>query len=369
MGLPARLLLLTAACLLPAVFGQVLIASGNLPALIAVPGSIAAALILAGLVGRSLIATPLRAQIREVGRALDRPRVEAASEFDFLTAAAREIREERERLQDQHRQDVELIEASLAERTRALSECNDFLQVARAESLRAPAWNGQVERQRLTGQLAGGVAHDFNNLLATVLGCLELIERRADDPERLQALIKRASDAVERAAKLTSGLVHFARRQSQARKPTDINALVGDVAPLIVSALGRRVRLRTTLAPRLCSAVVDPAGVEVALVGICLGARVANAEAGPLTVVIGTEASLPEAVIPPPSHTPHMALTVTVENAALCEIAIAQARTSAESAGASMRLTEDGGMGARVALAMPCTDWIGDVMQLRAGAP
>jgi signal transduction histidine kinase len=81
-----------------------------------------------------------------------------------------------------------------------------------AERQKTDAALHQERRLLAVGQLAGGVAHDFNNMLATIMGCLELMERRLDqgreaDDTRLRRLIERATDAVQRGAQLTSRLL------------------------------------------------------------------------------------------------------------------------------------------------------------------
>lgn len=159
----------------------------------------------------------------------------------------------------------------------------------------AQSTNSSADRQRLVGRLAGGVAHDFNNLLATVLGCLELMERRTGDPERLQALIKRASDAVERAAGLTSGLVHFARRNEAVPHQLDLTETVRGIAPLLASALGRRIRFQTELAADTPRIKADQMLVESCLTALCLAARDVLPDGGEITLSASpaTDAEVP----------------------------------------------------------------------------
>jgi signal transduction histidine kinase/CheY-like chemotaxis protein len=185
------------------------------------------------------------------------------------------------------------LEAQVAERTRELSESNNRLQVEIAGREKTEAALHQAHKLQAVGQLAGGIAHDFNNMLATVLGNLELMERRIGqaatswgpaDTERLQKLIERATGAVQRGGQLTARLLAFSRRQRLAARPTDINALLMDLITLASSTLGRRIRLQSDLADELWAAFVDPSQVEAAILNLCLNARDAMRDGGVLSI-------------------------------------------------------------------------------------
>jgi PAS domain S-box-containing protein len=68
----------------------------------------------------------------------------------------------------------------------------------------------QSQKMEALGQLTGGIAHDFNNLLTVVVGGLDLIVRRAEDP-KLERYARNALEAAERGARLTAQLLAFSR--------------------------------------------------------------------------------------------------------------------------------------------------------------
>ena len=192
----------------------------------------------------------------------------------------------------------EMLESEVARRTSELSETNNRLQVEIAEREKTEAVLHQAQKLQSVGQLAGGIAHDFNNMLATIMGSLELMERRVAqseksgtpaDADRLRTLIERATAAVQRGAQLTSRLLAFSRRQRLSARPTDLNRLVTDLVTLAASTLGSRVRVTTELAPELWPAMVDPSQVEAALLNLCLNARDAMPEGGQLTITTANE--------------------------------------------------------------------------------
>jgi signal transduction histidine kinase/CheY-like chemotaxis protein len=212
------------------------------------------------------------------------------SEFGRLGEAFNQMASDLEARVAEHAQQAHLLEAVVAERTRELSDSNNRLHLVIAERERTEAVLHQAQKLQAVGQLAGGVAHDFNNLLATILGSLELIERRVQgEDDRLRTLLTRAMDAVQRGAQLTSRLLAFSRRQRLAARPTDLNRLITDLVTLASSTLGRRVRIETELAPDLWPALADPSQVEAAILNLALNARDAMPQGGVLSLATGNE--------------------------------------------------------------------------------
>jgi signal transduction histidine kinase/ActR/RegA family two-component response regulator len=258
-----------------------------------------AALILAWVAGRRFIYRPAEALLnaarkwREGDLDARASLTDAGSEFAALAqsfnamAAGLQARELERRLQSS------FLESQVAERTRELSESNNRLQVEIAGREKTEAALHQAQKLQAVGQLAGGIAHDFNNMLATVLGNLELMERRVSqaeegsgpaDSERLLRLIERATGAVTRGGQLTSRLLAFSRRQRLAARATNVNALLRELITLATSTLGRRVQVASELSDDLWSAMVDPSQVEAAILNLCLNARDAMPEGGRLTL-------------------------------------------------------------------------------------
>ncbi|HXT82455.1 MAG TPA: ATP-binding protein [Acetobacteraceae bacterium] len=262
------------------------------------------ALLLAWLAGRRFIYQPTEALLHAARRWRDGDLTaratpnDAGSEFAALAqsfnamAAGLQARDLERRLQAQ------FLEAQVAERTRELSESNNRLQVEINGREKTEAALHQAQKLQAVGQLAGGIAHDYNNMLATVLGNLELMERRmASDPrdwtdadiDRMARLIERATGAVQRGGQLTSRLLAFSRRQRLETRPTDINRLVGELITLATSTLGRRVRVVSQLSEDLWPALVDPSQVEAAILNLCLNARDAMEDGGQLTITTFNE--------------------------------------------------------------------------------
>ncbi len=259
---------------------------------------------LGAVMARRVVDRPMQSLLSAVQRWRDgdlRARADvgdSGSEFGTLAQSFNAMASTLQSRDLERRVQAELLEAQVAERSNELSESNNRLQVEIAEREKTEAALLQAQKLQAVGQLAGGIAHDFNNMLATVLGNLELMERRVAptvrswteaDAERLRKLIERASNAVQRGAQLTSRLLAFSRRQRLAARPTDLNQIIADLVTLATSTLGRRVRVSTHLAADLPLAMVDPSQVEAALLNLCLNARDAMQDGGELTISTGTE--------------------------------------------------------------------------------
>jgi PAS domain S-box-containing protein len=168
------------------------------------------------------------------------------------------------------------LEARVAERTKALEE-----EIQRRAETQAALIRSQ--RMEAFGQLTGGVAHDFNNLLTIVLGNLERLDPAVADNEH-RDFLRRAADAAQMGARLTSRLLSFARRRLLAPTVLNLNELVLGIAELLKRSLGERVMLTTVLDSALWSTRADPSEFENAVLNLAINARDAMPEGGKLVI-------------------------------------------------------------------------------------
>ncbi|HEX8049838.1 MAG TPA: PAS domain-containing protein, partial [Solirubrobacterales bacterium] len=126
----------------------------------------------------------------------------------------------------------ETLERRVAERTADLSAALDRLQAEVGERIKAEEALRQAQKMEAVGQLTGGIAHDFNNLLTPVMGGLELIAARLDDP-RLKRIAETALESTRRGAKLTGQLLAFSRIQRISMAPIDVNSVIEGMQRLL----------------------------------------------------------------------------------------------------------------------------------------
>ena len=90
----------------------------------------------------------------------------------------------------------------------------------------------QTERLRALGEMASGVAHDFNNLLAVILGRVQLLQLRAEDPELRRGLATIEQAAAD-AAHTVRRIQEFTRtRQTRLFQPVDVPHVVREAIEL-----------------------------------------------------------------------------------------------------------------------------------------
>ncbi len=168
------------------------------------------------------------------------------------------------------------LEARVAERTQEL-----HAELVRRDQMQAAL----VKAQRLeaVGQLTGGVAHDFNNLLTVITGNHELLEPHLVEPKALE-LLKRAHEAADMAARLTSRLLTFARRRRLEPVNLQLNDLVLNMSELLKRTLGEPISLKAVLASDLWPTRADPSEVENAVLNLAINARDAMPDGGRLVI-------------------------------------------------------------------------------------
>ena len=152
-----------------------------------------------------------------------------------------------------------------------------------SELLKAEEALRQSQKLEAVGQLTGGVAHDFNNLLTIIRSSVDFLKREDLPPARRSRYVEAISETVERAAKLTSQLLAFARRQPLKPEVFDVNARVADVSDLIRPLVGARIGIKVEPCARACHTLADVSQFETALVNLAVNARDAMNGEGRLT--------------------------------------------------------------------------------------
>jgi two-component system cell cycle sensor histidine kinase/response regulator CckA len=143
-----------------------------------------------------------------------------------------------------------------------------------------------VQKMEAVGRLAGGIAHEFNNLLTTIVGAAELLSFRLGGQPEVRTELNGIRTATDRAATLVRRLLTFARRNNAHPRVVDLCEAVRSADRILASALGEEVELSIVTAEVECSARVDVAQIEQALLNLVINARDAMPGGGEVTVSV-----------------------------------------------------------------------------------
>lgn len=143
----------------------------------------------------------------------------------------------------------------------------------------------QAEKLEAVGQLTGGIAHDFNNVLTVIMGSMELLKRRLGEDRTAARLLDGALEGGRKAARLTSQLLTFARRQRLEPQALDAVEVAMAMEPLLVRSAGENLRIEIAQAAddRWCC-MADRNQLEAALLNLVLNARGAIAGQGAVRI-------------------------------------------------------------------------------------
>ncbi len=168
---------------------------------------------------------------------------------------------------------------------RELADANARLLEGIAERERIEDALRQSQKMEAIGQLTGGVAHDFNNLLTIIRSSAHLL-RRPDLPEdRRSRYVAAIADTVDRASKLTSQLLAFARKQTLRPEVFDVPARLRGVVDMLRTIVGSRIAIGIEVPDGdACRVRADLSQFDTALVNLVVNARDAMDGAGTLTL-------------------------------------------------------------------------------------
>jgi len=143
----------------------------------------------------------------------------------------------------------------------------------------------QAQKLASVGALASSITHEFNNILTTVINYGKMGMRHKDVATRDKAFDKIVM-AGQRAAKITTGMLAYARAKGDQREAQSLWQLVEDVLVLVEKDMQvNRVRVETERVGN-AYAQVNAGQVQQVLMNLIINARQAMEGGGTLTVCV-----------------------------------------------------------------------------------
>ncbi len=141
------------------------------------------------------------------------------------------------------------------------------------------------QAQKLTslGDLVSTTTHEFNNVLTTIINYAKMGQRHRDDATRDKAFDK-IMTAAQRAAKITNGILGFARNRPQGFEPTDLVKLIDDSLLLLEREMQKyRVTIERQF-QAVPQAMVNSNQIQQVLMNLLVNARQAMPSGGTIWV-------------------------------------------------------------------------------------
>ncbi len=153
-----------------------------------------------------------------------------------------------------------------------------------------------AQRLSTLGELSASITHEFNNILTTVINYAKMGLRHRDDATREKAF-DRILSAAQRAARLTSGVLAYARHGGNRREAYPLASLVADVLVLVEKDLSKhRIELQQQFEddPQV---LVNPGEIQQVVLNLVINSRQAMEPGGRLTVIVRQSGRFGEVVI------------------------------------------------------------------------
>jgi nitrogen-specific signal transduction histidine kinase/CheY-like chemotaxis protein len=145
----------------------------------------------------------------------------------------------------------------------------------------------QAQKMEVVGQLSGGIAHDFNNILTAVIGFGNLLKMNLREDDDQHRYLDQILSAADRAARLTSSLLAFSRRQIVDLRQVRLNEIITRLEQLLQRVIGEDIELKIYLSHQEAPVLADSGQIEQVLMNLCANARDAMPQGG--TLMIETE--------------------------------------------------------------------------------
>ncbi len=141
-----------------------------------------------------------------------------------------------------------------------------------------------AQKMEAIGRLAGAVAHDFNNLLTAILGYSQLLLLRLGPDSPWRREVNEIDKAGRSAAKLTSQLLAFSRKQEFQPQILNINQVILGIEQMLRRLIGEDIELQAHLSPQDFNIRADPSRLEQVIMNLVVNSRDAMPHGGRLQI-------------------------------------------------------------------------------------
>jgi signal transduction histidine kinase len=143
-----------------------------------------------------------------------------------------------------------------------------------------------MERPDAARRLDGGLVHDFNHMLAVIMGASEMLARDLAGDEKGRALALMALDAAERGTQLVRRMLVMAKGHAPGQDQFDAAECLDSVRRFAEFLTPKGVQVAASAPTRPLRLTADRAGLEAALMNLCVNAGDAMPAGGLLSLAV-----------------------------------------------------------------------------------
>ncbi|MEC7522039.1 MAG: ATP-binding protein [Myxococcota bacterium] len=143
----------------------------------------------------------------------------------------------------------------------------------------------RAQKRETLGEMAGGIAHDLNNILTGILGSATLAEREVAAGSAPAEALSDIRLAAQRAGELSTSMLAYAGEGNAERVTVDFAELVGEMKPLIGTALPKGVELTVDVPSAPIPVAADQVQLRQVVMNLIVNAGDATSDHGGLVEV------------------------------------------------------------------------------------
>ncbi len=146
----------------------------------------------------------------------------------------------------------------------------------------------RLQRTELLGRLAGGIAHDFNNVLAIIIGSLQMILRKTDNPAAVEENTQRALSSAIRGSEVAKRLLQFVRYAPESFQDFSLRQIIEETISIIKHTFEENISVRTEFVINDAFILGSPGDIQQVVINLANNARDAMPDGGTLTISLST---------------------------------------------------------------------------------
>jgi PAS domain S-box-containing protein len=142
------------------------------------------------------------------------------------------------------------------------------------------------QKMEAIGTLTAGIAHEFFNILTAIKGSAEFLDTDLSNDSHLGPYVNVINTSVDRATRLTQGLLMYSRKQLVKMEPIALNDVARHVSNLIAALAPEDIKLNLTCNNKGLEVIADRNQLEQVIMNLTVNAMDAMPNGGTLNINI-----------------------------------------------------------------------------------